>query len=60
MYFKSKEVSVEKVVHLFDIFTTIFFFSKFLELGKVNFGMVAGRLSHLAQRAKWATSSRAP
>jgi hypothetical protein len=29
MYFKSKEVPVEKVVHLFDIFTTIFFFQIF-------------------------------
>jgi hypothetical protein len=36
---KSEEVSIEKVVHIFDIFKTIFYF-KILELRKVNFGSV--------------------
>jgi hypothetical protein len=35
---ESEEVCMEKVVHPFEIFKTIFF--KFLELRKVNFGSV--------------------
>jgi hypothetical protein len=34
-----KEVSMEKVVHLFEIFKTIFYF-KFFELEKDLFGLV--------------------
>jgi hypothetical protein len=34
--FESEEVSMEKVVHLFEIFKTMFYF-KFLELRKVKF-----------------------
>jgi hypothetical protein len=33
---ESEEVYMDKVVHLFEIFKTIFYF-KFLELGKANF-----------------------
>jgi hypothetical protein len=36
---ESEEVSIEKVVHIFEIFKTIFYF-KILELRKVNFGSV--------------------
>jgi hypothetical protein len=36
---ESEEVSMEEVVHLFEIFKTIFYF-QFLKLRKVAFGLV--------------------
>jgi hypothetical protein len=39
IHFESEETSMEKVVHLSQIFKTIFY-SKFLELRKVNFRSV--------------------
>jgi hypothetical protein len=39
IYFESKEVPMEKVVHFFKTFTTIFHFKK-IELGKILFGVV--------------------